>query len=310
MDIVRHRTGLAACITIALGELCSAPGTPPSPIRVDGGTAPRLIFAVVGDTRPAEIDDTAGYPSAVIGTIYADIEAQRPRPAFVVATGDYVFASDGAGQARPQLEAYLAARQSYSGPLLPAMGNHECTGATASNCGPGTESGSSESYAAFLDVLMAPLGESLPYYAFRLAADDATWSAKVVVVAANAWSAQQAAWLDAALAQPTTYTFVVRHEPRSAITAPGVLPSEAVIARHPCTLLLVGHSHTYARHAGTPTEVVVGNGGAPLAGKSYGFALISRRADGAVAVDMLDFESRLADPAFHFAVAPDGSAAR
>ena len=33
------------------------------------------------------------------------------------------------------LDLYLAARQPYPNVQFPAMGNHECTGATASNCG-------------------------------------------------------------------------------------------------------------------------------------------------------------------------------
>src|SRR5262249_22268828 len=50
-------------------------------------------FAVVGDTRPANEDDIAGYPSDVISKIWADVEAQNPHPDFAVATGDYQFSS-------------------------------------------------------------------------------------------------------------------------------------------------------------------------------------------------------------------------
>ena len=41
----------------------------------DGGTVSRLYFAVVGDTRPAVIDDTGHYPSAVINHIFQEINA-------------------------------------------------------------------------------------------------------------------------------------------------------------------------------------------------------------------------------------------
>jgi len=40
-------------------------------------------------------------------------------------------------------------------------------------------------------------------------ATDGSWTSKTVFVAANAWSDAQATWLDAELAKPTTYTFLV-----------------------------------------------------------------------------------------------------
>jgi calcineurin-like phosphoesterase family protein len=270
-----------------------------------------LVFAVVGDTRPPEVDDTPAYPSSVVEALYAGIAAADPRPAFVLATGDYLYASpwpgDAASQADPQLDLYLRARARFAGPLFPALGNHECTGATSSNCGPGAADGTSANYAAFMRKLLAPFGVARPYYAVALAAADGAWTAKVVVVAANAWSDDQAAWLDAAMARATTYTFVVRHEPASDGEAPGVAPSEAILAAHPYTLAIVGHRHTYAHAAGS-REILIGNGGAPLDGKSYGFGLFSRGSDGAISVDMIDWRTGAPDPSFHFAVGPAGEA--
>jgi hypothetical protein len=290
-------------------------GGPPVVGRVtaDGGTLSRLLFAVVGDTRPATVDDVGGYPTDVITTIYAGIRALDPRPAMVLSTGDYVFASTpprgGDSQAGPQLDIYLRARARFPGPLFPALGNHECTGATSSNCGAGTADGVTANYSAFLEKMLAPIGQAKPYYAIDIEAADATWTAKVVFVAANAWSTDQGAWLEGALSKPSTYTFVVRHEPASATSAPGVTPSEAVMARHPYTLAIVGHGHTYAHDRETPRQVLVGNGGAPLSSKDYGFAVFSQRPDGAIDVDMLHWQSLIADASFHFAVWPDGSAA-
>jgi hypothetical protein len=290
-------------------------GGPPikGTVGADGGTLSRLLFAAVGDTRPATVDDTGGYPTDVITAIYAGIRALDPRPALVVSTGDYVFASTsrlgGENQAGPQLDIYMQARAGFPGPLFPALGNHECTGATSSNCGPGGADGVTANYAAFLEKMLAPIGRTAPYYAVEVAAVDATWTAKFVFIAANAWSAEEESWFDAALARPSTYTFVVRHEPASATSAPGVTPSEAVMARRPYTLAIVGHSHTYAHDRETPRQVLVGNGGAPLSSKDYGFAVFSQRADGAIEVDMLQWQTRRADPSFHFAVRPDGSPA-
>jgi hypothetical protein len=112
-----------------------------STIGATGGTSSRLYFGVVGDTRPAAIDDTAAYPTAIIDKIYTDMQGLTPRPAFVVSTGDYMFASTSGAQSSPQLDLYLGARAKYSGTTFAAMGNHECTGATASNCGAGNANG-------------------------------------------------------------------------------------------------------------------------------------------------------------------------
>jgi hypothetical protein len=271
-------------------------------VGANGGQLSRLYFAIVGDTRPPTPDDTPGYPKTVINRIYADIEALSPRPAFVIATGDYMFANLGGSQAGPQLDLYLAARAQYSGVLFPALGNHECTGATASNCGPGNANGSTTNYLAYLQKLLGPIGKTDPYYSVRIDASDGSWTSKVVVVAANAWSDAQGAWLDAELAKETTYTFVVRHEGAQANTAPGVNPAEGIMAKHPYTLSLVGHAHTYFHFAGT-REVVVGNGGAPLStGKNFGYAIVQQRPDAAIQVDMLDYVASKADVGFHFAV--------
>ncbi len=285
------------------------PGTPVvGQVTAGGGSVSRLLFAVVGDTRPPNPDDTAGYPTAIIQKIYGDVQALAARPSFVVSTGDYMFASVGSPEAATQLDLYLAARAQYAGPFFPAMGNHECTGATASNCGAGSASGFTSNFNAFLTKMLGPIGQADPYYAVDVNATDGSWTAKLVFVAANAWSPAQAAWLDTTLARTTTYTIIVRHEARAANTAPGVTPSEQIMASHPYTLAIVGHSHTYEHRPGR--EVIIGNGGAPLSGsKNYGFGVIGQRTDGALQVDMVDYASGTADTAFRFAVKPDGTPA-
>jgi hypothetical protein len=271
-----------------------------------GGTLSRLLFAVVGDTRPAGFNDTAAYPTAIISKIYSSIEALPARPPFVVSTGDYNFAPASGPEADAQIAIYMGARAKYSGAFFPAMGNHECTGATASNCGPGSTNGITSNYTAFVSRMLAPVAKNAPYYSIDIKAADAKWTAKLVFIAANAWSTAQASWLDTTLAVPTTYTFVIRHEPKDTTQAPGVSPSEAIMAKYPYTLTLVGHTHTYYHFPGR--EVLVGNGGAPLSGsKNYGFAVISQRPDLALQVDMIDYTSGLADTRFHFAVKPDGT---
>jgi hypothetical protein len=274
-----------------------------------GGTMPSLYFAVVGDTRPPVVNDTSGYPTTIIQTIYSDIAALSPAPAFVVGTGDYMFASATGADAQPQINMYLAARGRFSGTFFPALGNHECTGATASNCGPGGKDGETENYKAFLSSLLAPIGKTQPYYSIDLAATDASWTAKIVFVAANAWDSTQESWFDTAMSKPTTYTFVVRHEAKTTTGAPpGVAGSEAIMAKYPYTLAIVGHTHTYKRNS--TREVVFGNGGAPITGGvNYGFGLVTQRADGAIQVDAIDYQSKQADASFRFALKADGSPA-
>jgi hypothetical protein len=266
------------------------------------------VFGVVGDTRPPGQDDTTGYPTAVITKIYADIQALSTPLPFVVSTGDYMFASTYGSQVGPQLSLYLGARAKYQGVLFPTMGNHECTGATASNCGPGGVNGSTANYNGFMSQMLGPINKTTPYYSINVNAQDRSWSAKFVFVAANAWSADQATWLDGVLSPATRYTFVVRHESKSVTSAPGVSPSEQIMAAHPYTLSIVGHTHTYEHSS--DREVVIGNGGAPLTGsKNFGFGICNQRPDGAIQVDIVDYSTGLTDGSFRFAVHADGSPA-
>lgn len=285
--------------------------TPAGTVGASGGTLSRLLFAVVGDTRPPSYDDVSGYPTAIITKIFQDLESYNPRPPFVVATGDYQFASSGSSStASQQFDLYLGARKNYSGVQFPAMGNHECTGATASNCGPGNANGTTANYNAFLGQMLAPIQQTKPYYAINVNGTDGSWTAKFVFVAANAWDSGQASWLTSTLAQKTTYTFVVRHESSETTGGPpGLAGSDAIISKNPYTLLIVGHSHTYSHHGSNAREVIIGNGGAPLSSssKNYGFGLLSQRADGAIVVDMIDYQSLKADSSFHFVVKPDGT---
>jgi hypothetical protein len=270
----------------------------------------RLYFAVVGDTRPAATDDTGGYPTAVISKIYATMSALTPAPTFAVSTGDYQFTSTYGNEGPAQIDLYLQARAAYGGVLFPAMGNHECTGLTASNCGPGSADGTTGAYRAYVTKLLAPIGRSAPYYEVDVDGADGSWTSKLLIVAANAWTSDQASWLNVAMTRSTTYTFVVRHEGSNATAAPGVTPSERILASHPYTLAICGHTHTYDHPK--RREVIVGNGGAPLSSstKGYGFAVVSQQGDGSIAVDMVDYVSGGADPSFGFVLNADGSVAR
>jgi len=275
-------------------------------------TLPSLFhFAVVGDTRPPNEDDVGGYPTTVINKIWSDVEASSPHPDFAISTGDYMFANPFVSQASStvdkQLDLYLAARSHFTKAEFPAMGNHECTGATESNCGAGSSSGITFNMGEFVKRMLNPLGITQPYYVIHFAATDNSWTAKLVFIAANAWNPTQAAWLGTTLAEPTTYTFAIRHESSQVTDPPGVTPSEQLLAQHPLTLRIVGHTHTYS-HYSTGHEVIVGNGGAPLtSGTNYGYVIVERLASGDIQVTAHDYSSNAQTDQFR--IHADGSPA-
>ena len=252
-------------------------------------TLDELRFAVVGDTRPAAPNDTANYPTAIITKIWQDVEAEVPHPRFAISTGDYIFADPSSHEQMPQLAKYMAARGVFTGVQYPAMGNHECTGATASNCGQGARDGVTPNMTDFIQTMLNPIGVNKPYYAQQLTSGDGSWTAKLVVIACNAWSPAQATWLASALTPSTTYTFVVRHEEVSVISTTPCAESQTIIGQHPLTLLIVGHTHTY-RHFASDRQIIVGNGGAPLtSGTNYGYVIVARNASGTLTVTAYDY---------------------
>ncbi len=268
-------------------------GPPVGTVGVNGGQVSRLFFAVVGDTRPALPDATSTYPTAVIEKIYADIEAMSPRPQFVVGTGDYMFALPFGNQGQAQADLYThAAKQFTGGPMFAALGNHECTGGTTANCFGNT---TSKNYSAYLATFVAPLGKSLPYYSVPFTSTDGSWTAKLLIVACNAWSPAQKSWMEAELARPTTYTFVARHQPFG-INSPCSADADALMNQYPYNLHIVGHSHTYT-HQGK--QVIVGNGGAPISGNTpFGYATIEQLPTGGFKVSQYDANTALPLSAF------------
>ena len=271
----------------------------------------------MGDTRPSTEDDTAGYPKTVITKIWQDIEAASPRPAFAITTGDYMFASPSRtpGTQATQMGDYMTARAAFSNILFPAMGNHECDGATADNCyacgsacnnvGGSCVGGvcQTPNYGVFLSEMLTPIGQSLPYYTIDVNGTNNAWTAKFVFVACNVWSPTQATWLASQLSTTTTYTFVVRHEGTIANTAPclsgsGSNNADTIIGQHPHTLLIAGHTHTYAYYS-SEKQVIVGNGGAPLSGSTdYGYVIARRQASGSIVFTEYDYATNAVNNTF------------
>ncbi len=282
------------------------------PIRLDF-TLDKLDFAIVGDTRPPVKDGTKYYPTPIVAKIWQEVAKEVPTVPFAVTTGDYVFASAYGSQGALQLDLYLTAQAHFARPVWHALGNHECTGATASNCGPGGKDGITELYQSYLDKMVTPMGIGQPYYSIWYTGaqvqggTESPWTAKFVFIAANAWDYPQAAWLAKEMAKPSTYTFVMRHESSMATQAPGVKPSQNIIVQYPYTLLIVGHAHTFQYFEGK-REVIVGNGGAPLtANINYGYVIARQRPDGAMQFTAFDYMSHAVFQSF--ALKPDGSKA-
>jgi hypothetical protein len=298
----------SGCGSAGEGRLSSTNDRAHARVGAEGGTTDLFRFAIVGDTRPAVEDDTAGYPTDVISQIWQDVAAEQPTPTFAIMTGDYMYAETSGEEVNPQLDLYLSARAAFPNVAYPAMGNHECASFTFTNCGPGTLLGETANYRGFIDRLLSPIQKTTPYYTIHIDAEDGVWTSKFVFVAPNAWNDDQAAWLDAELSTPTTYTFIVRHESRSIWYAPGTSASNDIIDRYPYTLLLEGHTHTFSYSPDT-REVITGIGGAPLAGSiNYGYVVAERRNDGAIQFIAKDYLSKQVFQTF--AVNPDGSPAQ
>jgi hypothetical protein len=241
-----------------------------------GGSLMR--FAVFGDCRPPLPEQTTGYPTMIVTGIFARAEAEGAQ--FVIGTGDYMNAFTQTA-VDAQVNLFLGARASFKGPVYLTMGNHECMTTTTGNCPNANETPNAQVYMSKL----APAGVTKPY--FRVDLPTPLGSAKLVYIAANAWSTEQGDWLKAQLADPTHYTFVMRHEASNDQSAPGVGPSDTLMMAAPLTVGFFGHTHVYQRI--DPSHVIAGNGGAPLdSGTQYGFVLVEQRADGNLNLTAID----------------------
>jgi hypothetical protein len=246
---------------------------------------------------PPNQNDTSNYPSQIIGGIFS--LAQSNGAQFVIGTGDYMFASTQAS-VTSQVQLFKQAMAHYTaGPVYLAMGNHECNGYTDSNCPNLNETPNVQ---AFLSLV--PSGVTKPYY--RIDIPTPMGKAKLVFVAANAWDSTQQSWLQTQLADPTTYTFVMRHEQAADSNAPGVTPSESIITQNPLTLEVLGHTHEY-RHLST-RYVISGNAGAPLTGTgNYGLLLVKQQSNGNINVS--EIEEATGNTVDSWSVTPTGQAA-
>ncbi len=294
---------------------------------------PTLAFGLFGDVRPANPNDTASYPDTILSAVFAGLQTQGV--ALAVDVGDHCFqssTSSGSYCHDQFVHHFMADRAAnYSGTLLPTLGNHEACGTDAATTGNCTTWSSGLIHDYLVDIVQPSTGQSAsPFYS--VVAYGSWGTAKFVHVAANAWTSAQNTWLTSTLNVPTTYTFVLRHEPSNDTRAPGVTPSESLFASHhtsgTLTLSLTGHTHLVQLPGSTQPygdaygatqayETIVGNAGAPLdAGPYYGYAVLTRRiSDGAIVTQAYEAMSsdgvtsldNAPDPSFRFAVNANGS---
>jgi len=207
---------------------------------------------------------------------------------FAVDQGDHMFncGSDFAG-ARDQMNLYVAAANLLGKTVFLTMGNHECSYSSSTLCS-ANPYGTNPNYTAFMDALK-PISAK-PYYRFDVKTN--TGLAAFIVVADDAWSTEQQTWLTQQLTDADTkakYTFVSKHHPDGNTDHPEFQQIYDLVRAHKYTLFLTGHSHLYKRQSNDARAVVMGIGGAPLAGTTFhGYGTVVQGTDDRIYVSVYD----------------------
>jgi hypothetical protein len=265
-----------------------------------GGSVDRLFFGFTGDTRPAQCGDV--YPTMVIQNIYTLMKGDGVQ--FAIDQGDHMF-NCGSGQsafsgAKQQMNDYVTAAALLGKTVFMTMGNHECTGESQSLCALSSYGGN-PNYTAFMDAL-APVS-SKPYYRFDVMTK--TGLAVFLVVADDTWDATQQQWLTTQLTDADTrakYTFVSKHHPDGNTDHPEFQQIYNLVRQHKYTLFLTGHSHLFKRQSSDPRALVIGCGGAPLAGGTFwGYGTALQGSDDRIYVTVHDQATRNVVQAFDVA---------
>ncbi len=229
-----------------------------------------LFFAMTGDTRPHDCDQTQLYPKDQIAQVAAGMAKVGAQ--FAVDLGDHMFVCNGSLQeAHAQMGLYMDAIKAFPQPFFMTMGNHEC------GQGRCATSGGDANMDAFLEALK-PVS-ALPYYSFDV--KTARGLAVFVVAADDAWDSTEAQWLEATLARAdaeATYTFVARHHPIDGPRNGNTAVVNTVLGHH-YSLILTAHDHVYRRSTGANGRaVVVGLGGA--SNRDVGFGTVLEKPSG------------------------------
>jgi len=253
----------------------------------NGGTVDRLYFAFTGDTRPDSC--TGSYPQTVINNIYTQMKQQGVQ--FAIDQGDHMFncgySSSAYTGAAAQMQDYINAANLFGKTVFMTMGNHECSGEASSLCTLASY-GANPNYTAFMDALK-PIA-SKPYYRFDV--QTSTGKAVFLVVADDVWDSAEQSWLTQQLTDADAnakYTFVTKHHPDGNTDHPEFQQIYDLVRQHKYTLFLTGHSHLFKRQYNDPRAMVIGCGGAPLAGGTFfGFGTALQGTDDKIYVNIYD----------------------
>jgi hypothetical protein len=253
-----------------------------------GGSVDRLYFGFTGDTRPAMCGTS--YPQMIIDNIFTQMAQQGVQ--FAVDQGDHMF-NCGSGNvafadAKTQMGYYMTSTQLLGKQVFMTMGNHECSGSSSTLCSTATSYGTNPNFTAFMDAL-APVSTK-PYYRVDVATKSGL--AAFIMVADDAWDSAQEQWLTTQLTDADAhakYTFVSKHHPDGNTDHPEFQTIYNLVLQHKYTLFLTGHSHLFRRSYTDARALVIGCGGAPLAGGNfYGYGTALQGPDDRIYVNVYD----------------------
>jgi hypothetical protein len=253
-----------------------------------GGTVDRLFFGFTGDTRP---DQCGGaYPQTIINNIFTGMKKDGVQ--FAVDQGDHMFncgyGASAVQGARDQMQNYVSAATLLGKTVFMTMGNHECSGEASTLCNTISSYNNNPNYTAFMDTL-APISK-LPYYRFDV--QTKTGLAVFLVVADDVWDANEKSWLTTQLTDADAhakYTFVSKHHPDGNTDHPEFQQIYDLVTSHKYTLFLTGHSHLFKREYNNQRAMVIGCGGAPLAGGTFfGYGTALQGTDDRIYVSIYD----------------------
>jgi hypothetical protein len=256
-------------------------------IGPSGGSVDRLFFGFTGDVRPAQCG--GAYPQQIVNNIYTLMKQQDVQ--FAVDQGDHMFncgsGSSALSAARAQMQNYVDAASLLGKTVFMTMGNHECTGESQTLCSL-LSYGNNPNYTAYMDVLK-PIAAK-PYYRFDVMTK--TGLAVFLIVADDVWDTAEQQWLTQQLTDADAhakYTFVSKHHPDGNTDHPEFQQIYDLVRAHKYTLFLTGHSHLFKRQQSDPRAMVIGCGGAPLAGGTfYGFGTALQGTDDRIYVSIYD----------------------
>ena len=168
------------------------------------------------------------------------------------------------------------------------MGNHECTGESSMLCSTNPYN-TNPNYTAFMDALK-PVSAK-PYYRFDVTTNSGL---AVFLVRRRRRLERRRSRPGSPPSSPTpTRTPSTPSSPSITPTATPTIPSSSrsttSCAQHKYTLFLTGHSHLYRRQSSDPRAVVMGLGGAPLAGSNFnGYGTVMQGTDDRIYVSVYD----------------------